>query len=168
MRNGKNMSQPNLIVFDLDGVLINASRGKEIYLTHKRENPEEAIFHYENGGYCYLDTEISDGATALNELLDRGYSLIYLTGRRVSAKEATLKSMQNMNYPVNSCCLFMKPSKEDDTVKFKEIMLRQYQDDYNIIAFVDDKESNRKAGDNLDIPTYETVEELLQAIEEER
>ena len=168
MRNGKNMSQPNLIVFDLDGVLIDTTHGKELYHTHKREHPEEAVFHYENGAYCYLDTEIADGAITLNELAERGYSLIYLTGRRVSAKDATLQSMQNMNYPINSCCLFMKPSKEDDTVEFKEIMLKQYQDDYNIIAFVDDKESNRKAGDKLDIPTYETVEELLQAIEEER
>ena len=113
------MTRPNLIVFDLDGVLIDTSIGKEKYNTHKMKNPEEATAHYENGGYCYLDTEIENGVRTLHELLEKGYSIVYLTGRRVSAFDATLESLKGMNYPINHCCLFMKAHLDDNYRRFQ-------------------------------------------------
>jgi len=58
----------------------------------------------------------------------------------------------------------MKAGKGEPTHIFKHRWLRALNEEGDVLAFVDDGLSNRQVAIELDIPTYESMTDLLSAM----
>ena len=142
------------IILDLEGVLIDASARKARFNEGKM-TPDE----YENGIGCDTDVALNDCVEYVR-LLHQDHTIIYLTGRRCTALHATQDSLRDLGFP-STDNLIMKAGKGEPTHIFKHRWLRALSEGGEILAFVDDGPSNRQVARELDIPTYESMTDLL-------
>ena len=146
---------------DLEGVLIDATSAKNAKLIYEESGfPRFGKLLYEGGQFVFMDTSILDTSCEIRKLSQK-YEIFYLTGRRKSAYRLTFKRLKELGFPISPHCLFMKPSIDDDTPQYKSRILTTLQESYDIIAFVDDKPSNRHVAEKLSIPTFGSISELL-------
>jgi phosphoglycolate phosphatase-like HAD superfamily hydrolase len=156
-------SLPKMVAFDLDGVLIDTSRGKNTYRAARFRCPTEAETIYETGGYVYLDEAIEHAVEIVRAFENRGVTIAYVTARRYTAFDKTVQRLTELGFPVDEEFLFMKPHKGGSKPEYKRNILRSLMTTFDIQCFVDDKPENAQIADDLGIPTYEGVcRELAQ------
>jgi len=143
-----------MIVFDLDGVLIDCSVRKQMLSSGDISRHE-----YEVGAACDTDMPINDAVKVVQTLCAH-YDIMYLTGRRKTAFDATYERLEELGFPMHQN-LIMQPIGET-TIEYKEQNLSDLVTTTEVVAFVDDSEENREAGKRVGIPVYGTIHELLR------
>jgi len=145
-----------LAVFDLDGVLFDPTVRKTIYEIAHSVTPERADKRYEIGHYLKYDKVIPNALATVIAYKTKGYEIAYLSGRRESATDATLRILDENEFPEGR--LHLKPRKGDSTEDFKGEVLQGLLNQFDEVIFFDDAESNRAVGELLGIQCYESCE----------
>lgn len=150
-------SLPKMAAFDLDGVLLDTSRGKDTYAMELETDADQAETIYESGGYVYLDEAIENAVEIVRAFENRGVTIAYVTARRYTAFDQTVQRLTELGFPVNEEFLFMKPHKGGSKPEYKRNILRSLLTTFDVQCFVDDKPENAQVADDLGIPTYEGI-----------
>ena len=111
----------SIAVFDLDGVLFDPSVRKLVYETAVMLTPERANERYARGHYYQYDKVIPNSLETVLSYQKMGFDIAYLSGRRASSQEATMKILLEKGFPVGS--LYLKPQPTDDTETHKREIL---------------------------------------------
>jgi FMN phosphatase YigB (HAD superfamily) len=141
-------------VFDLDGVLFDPTMRKIAYGVSVSIERKQAEVLYESGHYLQLDEVIEGSLDCVLYYETEGYEIVYLSGRRESATQATIEALLTAGFPVTQDNLHLKPTKDDCTIEFKHDVLSTYVKLFEEVIFFDDTESNRDVGHNLGIRTF--------------
>lgn len=116
-------SLPKTYAFDLDGTL--ALKG------------DRDIFDESKVG---LDIEINEVCEVLRGLNEKGYKIIFLSGRQDSCKEQTVKWLKDNNLWFDSE-IYMRKSKDAraDYIIKEELIINNVLPNYNLIGVFDDR-----------------------------
>ncbi|MCS7112381.1 MAG: hypothetical protein RMJ00_04575 [Nitrososphaerota archaeon] len=112
---------------------------------------------YEPEGFKLLELDRPiPYAVEVVSLWSRRYKTIYLTGRTVNMKSATLNELRSMGFPVDPTLLYMAPDLDrylEDPLSIRRILLEEITENYDVKIIVDDNPAFFEVYRELGIPT---------------
>jgi len=160
------------VAFDIDDLLINTYARKKAYQSDLILSDDVDLVkrRYEKGWYSHYDTPLPYANTVVRYFLKGGYTIFFVTGRRVSALGTTIKVMTDLGFPMTSENIYMKRNQIEDTANHKKEAFEDIiSKGYDLQYFFDDKESNLIVAESVGVSNqYLTViafiDEILEVI----
>ncbi|EQC43950.1 NLI interacting factor-like phosphatase [Bacteriovorax sp. Seq25_V] len=138
-------SKPKAIIVDLDGTLCDLS-----HRVHFVENPKNGVKDWESFFLGISEDQINLWCQEVIEaFLDRGYEILFVTGREESYRKITTDWLEK--YKVRYQKLFMREHgdrREDSDVKV-DIYQKEIENKYETLFVLDDRKSVVKAWRDL-------------------
>lgn len=121
-------------IFDIDGTLANNYERASKFISDNKVIVDWDGF-YE---HCDEDLPISDVCALCRTLGERGFDIIYLTGRPERVRVKTAKWIFNQNLPIGK--LYMRPDKDHrEDYEFKNEIYNLIKDNYDIVGVFEDR-----------------------------
>lgn len=144
---------PMAIIVDLDGTVADTKERAKVASTKENYPSRKWWDVFFDPLLVRLDTPMGDSAKVLQEMSNK-YTVIYLTGRRVNMKSATLEWLYKNGYPVGE--LILRPIGVK-SVDFKSMALNELKGRYQLVYAFDDDDDNLRMFKEFGIPNIVKV-----------
>ena len=144
-------------IFDLDGTLCDCTPRARKYLEDGGKNWDEFYTH------CDEDDEIPDVCEMLVALRSRGFDILFVTGRRESCREATLKWLeQHFDKDIaRTEHLFMRSAEDgfrDDYVSKMRNYNKYIKDKWHVLGVFEDRDQCVRAWRDIGLTCYQVAD----------
>ena len=94
------------------------------------------------------DTPFSGAVEYVRSLVNKGYTIAYLSGRDAKPMEATIEHLKQTGFPIfknsrGETMVYLKKNRKTPTDRYKYEKMRELQGEYDIHYFFDDLQKNR-------------------------
>lgn len=144
-------------IFDLDGTLCDASERYKTYIEDEQENWEEFYAH------CDEDMPIIPVCDVLTALANRGYDILFVTGRRESCRETTLKWIREWfgEKVANTNHLFMRNAEDgfrSDYVSKMRNYRQHIQNKWHVLGVFEDRDQCVRAWRDVGLQCFQVAD----------
>lgn len=144
-------------IFDLDGTLCDCTPRARKYLEDEGRDWDAFYTH------CDEDDEISDVCELLAALRSRGFDILFVTGRRESCRDATLKWLeQHFDKDIaNTEHLFMRSAEDgfrDDYVSKMRNYNKYIKDKWHVLGVFEDRDQCVRAWRDIGLTCYQVAD----------
>jgi acid phosphatase class B len=144
-------------IFDLDGTLCDCTPRARKYLEDEGRDWDAFYTH------CDEDDEIPDVCEMLVALRSRGFDILFVTGRRESCREATLKWLeQHFDKDIaRTEHLFMRSAEDgfrDDYVSKMRNYNKYIKDKWHVLGVFEDRDQCVRAWRDIGLTCYQVAD----------
>jgi acid phosphatase class B len=144
-------------IFDLDGTLCDCTPRARKYLEDEGRDWDAFYAH------CDEDDEIPDVCEMLVALRSRGFDILFVTGRRESCREATLKWLeQHFDKDIaRTEHLFMRSAEDgfrDDYVSKMRNYNKYIKDKWHVLGVFEDRDQCVRAWRDIGLTCYQVAD----------